>query len=63
MAANTERAPAAAPPKPVVKICSVERDADAAAAIIPRTENIPSMDPKTNSEARLLASWVISSVL
>ncbi len=56
VAANTERAPAAAPPRPVVKICKVEREAEAATAIIPSTENIPSMDPKTSSAARLLES-------
>lgn len=63
MAANTERAPAAAPPKPVANICKLVRAAEAPAAIMPNTENIPSIDPKTTSAARLPVSWAISSVV
>lgn len=63
MAANTESAPAAAPPSPVVKISLVVKAAAPAAAIIPKTENIPSMDPKTSSATRLPDSRPMSSVV
>ena len=63
VAANTESAPAAAPPRPVANTCKLVRPADAPAAIIPSTEKIPSMDPKTTSAARLPVSWAISSVV
>jgi hypothetical protein len=63
VAAKTESAPAAAPPSPVVKICGIDKAAAPAAAIIPRTLNIPSMDPKTSSATRLPDSRPMSSVV
>lgn len=63
MAAKTESAPAAAPPRPVVKISLVVNAAAPAAAIIPKTENIPSIEPKTSSATRLPDSRPMSSVV
>jgi uncharacterized protein YcbX len=46
-----------------VKICWGFKAAAAAAAIIPRTENIPSIEPKTSSATRLPDSRPMSSVV
>jgi hypothetical protein len=56
VAAKTESAPATAPPTPVAKIWTGMRAADPAAEIIPRTENKPSIEPKTSSALLLPVS-------
>ena len=54
MAAKTDKAPAIAPPIPVVKISAGSKAALPAAAIMPRTEKRPSIDPNTSSADLLL---------